>query len=140
MMWWAFSCVAASATNNAVTNHIASGMLGAGNFSARSWGTPQGLTLNTIDALCQSQSGYSWVGGQSGLASFDGVQFRVYGARDGLPDSAWFIRSNTCVLLALWEYPPQPFSSRFTSGMTSSAARHRVQWLSFSRSWSRSLV
>lgn len=42
------------------------------------WTTENGLPDNSIRALCQTRDGYLWLSTSNGLASFDGVRFRVY--------------------------------------------------------------
>lgn len=37
-----------------------------------------GLPQNTVQTLLQSRNGFLWIGTESGLARFDGVQFQVY--------------------------------------------------------------
>lgn len=41
-----------------------------------------------IFALYQTRDGKLWVGGQNGLASFDGQSWRIFSQRDGLPSGA----------------------------------------------------
>ncbi|HEV2694485.1 MAG TPA: two-component regulator propeller domain-containing protein, partial [Verrucomicrobiae bacterium] len=41
-----------------------------------------------IFSLCQTHDGKVWVGGDSGLGSFDGNEWRFYSLNDGLPKSA----------------------------------------------------
>src|SRR6476469_1860418 len=47
------------------------------------WSIQQGLPQISVLALAQDPNGYLWVGTQSGLARFDGVEFHVY-----TPDTA----------------------------------------------------
>jgi ligand-binding sensor domain-containing protein/signal transduction histidine kinase len=48
-------------------------------FSFRSWREQPGLPHNAIHALTQSREGYLWLGGDDGLARFDGVRFVQFG-------------------------------------------------------------
>ena len=57
-------------------------------FVARAWDAGRGLPQNTVNAMIRSRDGYLWLGTENGLASFDGVRFRVFGVQDGLPSSA----------------------------------------------------
>lgn len=43
-----------------------------------SWTTNNGLPDNSIRALCQARNGYIWLTTGDGMASFDGVHFRVF--------------------------------------------------------------
>jgi diguanylate cyclase (GGDEF)-like protein len=42
------------------------------------WQTEQGLPLNTVQGLHQTQSGHLWVGTAGGIARFDGVRFTTF--------------------------------------------------------------
>ncbi|MGY3265386.1 diguanylate cyclase (GGDEF)-like protein [Lysobacter sp. HA35] len=42
------------------------------------WSIQQGLPQISVLALTQDRTGYLWVGTQSGLARFDGIEFHVY--------------------------------------------------------------
>lgn len=53
-----------------------------------------GLPSNLVYCCYQDKSGVMWFGTNKGLASFDGMRFKVYGTKDGLPDSE---------ILGLWE-------------------------------------
>ncbi len=53
-------------------------------FFIRSWEVGQGLPSSTVTAITQTRDGYLWLGTEAGLARFDGVQYRVFGLRDGL--------------------------------------------------------
>lgn len=53
-------------------------------FLIRSWQTAQGLPNPTIHAIAQTRDGYLWLATDGGLARFDGVNFRVFGLKDGL--------------------------------------------------------
>jgi len=56
-------------------------------YIVRAWNTKDGLPQNTVNAMLRSRDGYLWLGTQNGLASFDGVRFRVFGTPDGLPSA-----------------------------------------------------
>lgn len=43
-----------------------------------------GLPSNWITTICQDPKGYLWVGGDGGIAVYNGVAFTAYGAGDGL--------------------------------------------------------
>lgn len=45
-----------------------------------------GLPGNFVHCGLQDQNGLLWFGTDKGLASFDGMRFRVYGVAEGLPD------------------------------------------------------
>jgi signal transduction histidine kinase/ligand-binding sensor domain-containing protein/DNA-binding NarL/FixJ family response regulator len=46
------------------------------------WQTEQGLPQNSINVIVQDHEGYLWLATNAGLARFDGVRFRVFGAQD----------------------------------------------------------
>jgi len=48
-------------------------------FSFRSWREQPGMPRNSIQALTQSRDSYLWLGGDDGLARFDGVRFVPFG-------------------------------------------------------------
>ena len=47
----------------------------------------QGLTNFVVMALLQDETGFIWAGTQNGLFRYDGVRFRRFGVRDGLPSA-----------------------------------------------------
>jgi diguanylate cyclase (GGDEF)-like protein len=48
------------------------------------WTTDAGLPQTSIYSIAQTRDGFLWVGTEQGLASFDGVRFRVFN-RDNVP-------------------------------------------------------
>ena len=56
-------------------------------YSARVWGTEDGLPQNRVQTISQTPDGYLWIGTSGGLVRFDGVRFTN------------FDRSNTPALL-----------------------------------------
>ena len=58
------------------------------NLAVHRWAREDGLPDDHVTAVLQTRDGFLWVGTQSGLARFDGAQFRVLpppAARPGLP-------------------------------------------------------
>ena len=51
-------------------------------YVATVWQTEQGLPQNSVSAIAQDRDGYLWVATGGGLARFDGVRFRIFGAND----------------------------------------------------------
>ena len=51
-------------------------------YIATVWQTEQGLPVNTVQAMVQDREGYLWLATNGGLARFDGLRFRVFGAED----------------------------------------------------------
>ena len=49
----------------------------------QSWQREQGLPQNTVRAIVQTHDGYLWVGGDDGLARFDGMRFVPFDMREG---------------------------------------------------------
>ncbi|MBK9335512.1 MAG: histidine kinase [Lewinellaceae bacterium] len=50
------------------------------------YGVRDGLPGNFVHCGLQDRDGLLWFGTDKGLASFDGIRFRVYGVAEGLPD------------------------------------------------------
>lgn len=48
------------------------------NYCLRTWQVEKGLPQNKVTTVVQTRDGYLWVGTYSGLARFDGVQFKVF--------------------------------------------------------------
>jgi ligand-binding sensor domain-containing protein/signal transduction histidine kinase len=46
-------------------------------YNCQTWGRPNGLPVNGINAIIQTQDGYLWLGTAIGLVRFDGVDFKV---------------------------------------------------------------
>jgi ligand-binding sensor domain-containing protein/AraC-like DNA-binding protein len=44
----------------------------------KTWTTQEGLPQHSVLSLLQDKTGYIWFGTRSGLARFDGVEFRIY--------------------------------------------------------------
>jgi diguanylate cyclase (GGDEF)-like protein len=51
-------------------------------YTLEFWKTEQGLPVNTISSLTQSRDGYLWLGTQSGLVRFDGIECRTFNRRN----------------------------------------------------------
>lgn len=49
-----------------------------GRYLRRAWTIENGLPQNYITALAQTRDGYLWLGGNAGLARFDGVSFTLF--------------------------------------------------------------
>jgi len=47
-------------------------------MSHRVWNTENGLPQDTVHALLQTRDGFLWVATETGLARFDGFEFKVY--------------------------------------------------------------
>jgi ligand-binding sensor domain-containing protein/signal transduction histidine kinase len=74
---------------------------GASQVGFQTWQKEQGLPQGPVRALVQTQDGYLWVGGDDGLARFDGLRFVAFGIQEGIktgPVSALFEDSRG----ALW--------------------------------------
>jgi len=54
-------------------------------YSIRSWQNEDGMPVNYVTAVSQTQDGYLWVGTLAGLARFDGNRFTVFDA-DNAPE------------------------------------------------------
>jgi ligand-binding sensor domain-containing protein/signal transduction histidine kinase len=50
----------------------------------RAWEKEQGLPQSLVRALAQTQDGYIWIGGDDGLARFDGLRFVPFGSQEGI--------------------------------------------------------
>ena len=47
-------------------------------YTQNVWSTDAGLPHNSVTAIAQTPDGYLWLGGEEGLARFDGVRFSVF--------------------------------------------------------------
>ncbi len=56
---------------------------GARVFNFQSWQKEQGLPQGPVRALAQTHDGYLWIGGDDGLARFDGTRFVTFGSKEG---------------------------------------------------------
>jgi PAS domain S-box-containing protein len=58
-------------------------------FVATQWTIDDGLPVNSVNAIVQTDDGYMWLGTFDGLVRFDGLDFSVYRSGDypGLPSS-----------------------------------------------------
>ncbi len=55
-----------------------------------------GLPSNWITAVYQDSQGYLWIGGDGGLAVYDGISFKNYTVTDGLPAGhVWYIAESS---------------------------------------------
>jgi ligand-binding sensor domain-containing protein/signal transduction histidine kinase len=53
-------------------------------FNFQSWQKEQGLPQAPVRALLQTRDGYLWMGGDDGLARFDGLRFVPFGLAEGI--------------------------------------------------------
>src|ERR1700722_8709758 len=53
-----------------------------GDYLINVWLTDQGLPENIVNAIAQTPDGYLWCGTTHGLARFDGVRFKIFGAKN----------------------------------------------------------
>lgn len=58
-------------------------------FTYDQWTVENGLPVNSVNDVIQSQDGYIWIGTNDGLTRFDGIQFKIYKSSefDGLPNN-----------------------------------------------------
>src|SRR5581483_639481 len=49
----------------------------AADYLVSKWDLDDGLPDDTVNALCQTQDGYLWIGTNRGLARFDGLHFQT---------------------------------------------------------------
>lgn len=58
-------------------------------YVTQQWTVEDGLPVNTVNDIAQTEDGYLWLATFDGLVRFDGAQFTVYqsGTHDGLPSS-----------------------------------------------------
>ena len=47
----------------------------------------EGLPQSQVTDICQDRFGYLWIGTETGLSRFDGIEFANYSTDDGLPDN-----------------------------------------------------
>ncbi len=60
----------------------------AGRYLFRAYGPEQGFVEPGLTCITQDSEGFIWIGGDSGLVRYDGVQFRRWTADDGLASTA----------------------------------------------------
>ena len=72
---------ASSARPSDSTSSVIGGMQA---FNFRSWQKEQGLPSGPVRALAQTHDGYIWLGGDDGLARFDGLRFVPFGIQEGI--------------------------------------------------------
>ena len=46
-------------------------------YNCQTWGRPNGLPVNGINAITQTKDGYLWLGTAVGLVRFDGIEFKL---------------------------------------------------------------
>ena len=56
-------------------------------FNFVNYSLEEGLPQSQVSDICQDRSGYLWIGTETGLCRFDGVQFVSFSTDDGLPDN-----------------------------------------------------
>ena len=89
---WAFSDLAIAtafsdfvdASSARPDDNTSSAIGGMRAFNFRSWQKEQGLPQDSVRALAQTRDGYIWLGGDDGLASFDGIRFVPFGIQQGI--------------------------------------------------------
>lgn len=59
-----------------------------GLFAFRSYGSGQGLSNLSVNALAQDARGFLWIGTEDGLFRLEGGQMRRFGTQEGLPDAS----------------------------------------------------
>lgn len=67
---------------------LASGMLGAQEYSFRSLGTAEGLNNLAILNIYQDRAGFLWVSTEDGIFRFDGDHFEAFAADQGIPSNS----------------------------------------------------
>lgn len=96
---------------------IAQPITGQSAFVMDQWGIENGLPVNNVKRLLQSEQGYIWMATFDGLVRFDGIRFEVYQS-ENYPE----LPSNRLVNLfetadgALWMVTEQGFLVRFKNG------------------------
>lgn len=56
-------------------------------YSFVNYSLEEGLPQSQVSDICQDRFGYLWIGTETGLSRFDGVEFRNFSTDDGLPDN-----------------------------------------------------
>ncbi len=80
---WSFNDMAIATAFNDFVSENGFGQEGT-SFTFRPWQREQGLPLGAVHAIAQTKNGYLWLGGDAGVARFDGVRFVFLGSRAGL--------------------------------------------------------
>lgn len=66
---------------------VATMHLAAQRYTFRQYGSREGLTNLSVNALLQDRAGYIWVGTDNGLFRYDGSGFQTFSHGEGLPNS-----------------------------------------------------
>lgn len=75
-------------------------------YMHRSWGSAEGLPMNTASALVQTPDGYLWIGSQEGLVRYDGVTFTLFNKRNApCLDDQWILRLSPMPDGSVWVIP-----------------------------------
>lgn len=56
-------------------------------FNFVNYSLEEGLPQSQVSDICQDKQGYLWIGTETGLCRFDGIQFVNFSTDDGLPDN-----------------------------------------------------
>lgn len=56
-------------------------------FNFVNYSLEEGLPQSQVTAICQDQFGYLWIGTETGLSRFDGLEFENFSTDEGLPDN-----------------------------------------------------
>ena len=67
-------------------------------YSFQGYSTSEGLPQSQVNAICQDDEGYLWIGTLGGVAKFNGDKFKTYSSDDGLLNNrvsciSWFNKS-----------------------------------------------
>ncbi len=65
-------------------------------YRATHWSRQNGLPVNSVNAIAQTQDGYVWLGTQQGLIRFDGIEFTPF----PVPRTPSFVSQNISTLSA----------------------------------------
>jgi hypothetical protein len=55
-------------------------------YSYTHYGQAEGLASPMVYDICQDKDGFIWIGTETGVSRFDGVRFKNFTTKDGLPD------------------------------------------------------
>ena len=54
-------------------------------YSYSHYDTQEGLAGSVVYSIAQCRDGFIWIGTETGLSRFDGINFKTYTVKDGLP-------------------------------------------------------
>lgn len=102
---------------------FASSILFSQRYNFVNYSLEEGLPQSQVTDICQDRFGYLWIGTETGLSRFDGIEFKNFSTDDGLPDNEidkLFLDSHN----KLWIATPKGIAQYTKSGFTAYPFSH----------------